>query len=230
MTDRYTKAIEQLGSDKLDVRIGGIYALERVARDSARDHPTVMEVLTAFIREHSREPWPPQDDDGQEAERSIRPDVQAALTVIGRRAAKHDIRFRDIDLTGADLRGAYLTDDADLRGTNLTGADLRSAYLTDADRDILSADLRSVPEFRDAYLRDAERLDAYLLDADYLDADYLDADLTDATWPDDAPVPEGWTRDSSGRLRRAMPALSRHSQPSHAAELARASGSSSSPR
>jgi hypothetical protein len=41
VTDRYTKAIEQLGSDKLDVRIGGIYALERVARDSARDHPTV---------------------------------------------------------------------------------------------------------------------------------------------------------------------------------------------
>ena len=39
VTDRYTKAIEQLGSDKLDVRIGGIYALERVARDSARDHP-----------------------------------------------------------------------------------------------------------------------------------------------------------------------------------------------
>ena len=29
VTDRYTKAIEQLGSDKLDVRIGGIYALER---------------------------------------------------------------------------------------------------------------------------------------------------------------------------------------------------------
>ena len=27
ITDRYTKAIEQLGSDKLDVRLGGIYAL-----------------------------------------------------------------------------------------------------------------------------------------------------------------------------------------------------------
>ncbi len=48
VTDRYTKAIEQLGSDKPDVRIGGIYALERVARDSARDHPTVLEVLTAL--------------------------------------------------------------------------------------------------------------------------------------------------------------------------------------
>ena len=45
VTDRYTKAIEQLGSNELDVRIGGIYALERVARDSAKDHPTIMEVL-----------------------------------------------------------------------------------------------------------------------------------------------------------------------------------------
>jgi hypothetical protein len=57
VTDRYTKAITQLGDETLNVRIGGIYALERVARDSAKDHPTVMEVLAAFIREHSHEPW-----------------------------------------------------------------------------------------------------------------------------------------------------------------------------
>jgi hypothetical protein len=51
VTDRCTKAIEQLASDKgLDVQTGGIYALERIAGDSPRDHPTVMEVLAAFIR------------------------------------------------------------------------------------------------------------------------------------------------------------------------------------
>jgi len=61
VTDRYTKAIEQLGSEKLGVRIGGIYALEHVVRDSARDHPTVMEVLTAFIREGPKEPSDPGD-------------------------------------------------------------------------------------------------------------------------------------------------------------------------
>ena len=59
MTDRYTEAIEQLGSDNLDVRIVGICALERIAPDVAEDHPTVIEVLTEFIREHSREPWLP---------------------------------------------------------------------------------------------------------------------------------------------------------------------------
>ena len=99
MTDRFTKAIEQLGSDKLDVRIGGIYALERIARDSAKDHPTVMEVLTAFIREHSREPWPPSDAASNGGptrpigrrhrqaprckERLTRPDVHGGLTGVG---------------------------------------------------------------------------------------------------------------------------------------------------
>ena len=101
VTDRYIRAIEQLGSDKLDVRIGGIYALERVAWDSARDHPTVMEVLTAFIREHSREPWPPSGPDGAEPERMPRPDVQAAATVVRRRNTGRD--WRPVDLTGADL-------------------------------------------------------------------------------------------------------------------------------
>jgi hypothetical protein len=54
VTDCCTKAIEQLGPGKLDVRIGGIYAPKRIACDSPRDHPTVLEVLAAFIREHPR--------------------------------------------------------------------------------------------------------------------------------------------------------------------------------
>jgi hypothetical protein len=47
-TDRYTKAIEQLGQlcvDRLQSRLGGIYALERLAHDSPRDQPTIIEVL-----------------------------------------------------------------------------------------------------------------------------------------------------------------------------------------
>lgn len=94
VTDRYTKAIEQLGSNKLDVRIGGIYALERIAHDSARDHPTVIEVLIAFVREHCHEQWPPLPADYQPGaarpRRATRPDVQAAMTVVGRRNPRHD--------------------------------------------------------------------------------------------------------------------------------------------
>ena len=57
ITERFSRAIEHLGSDKLDIRLGGIYALERIARNSRADHATVMQVLTAYVREHT--PWPP---------------------------------------------------------------------------------------------------------------------------------------------------------------------------
>ena len=184
VTDRYTKAIEQLGSDKLDVRIGGIFALERIARDSARDHPTVMEVLAAFIREHSHEQWPPPDSGRREQERSMRPDVQAALTVVGRRDQRRDIQA--INLAGADLTRARLT------GADLTGADLHSATLTRAG--ISGADLRGAALTRAALTRahlrgatltradltDADLTDAHLAGADLTDADLRGADLTDA--------------------------------------------------
>jgi hypothetical protein len=39
ITERFTRAIDQLGEAELDVRLGGIYALERIARDSKDDHP-----------------------------------------------------------------------------------------------------------------------------------------------------------------------------------------------
>ena len=50
VTDRYTKAIGQLGDRAArDVRIGAIYALERIAKDSPDDQPTILEVLTAYL-------------------------------------------------------------------------------------------------------------------------------------------------------------------------------------
>lgn len=138
MTDRYTKAIEQLGSDKLDIRIGAIYALERVARDSARDHPTIMEVLSAFIREHSRETETSPDnldEDGLPRIEPMRADIQAALSVIARRNTRQDTL--PIDLSSANLSLAKLSGvnlaDADLRRANLTSATLDEANLTNAD-------------------------------------------------------------------------------------------------
>ena len=56
VTDRFGKAIGQLGHqglDKLDVRIRAVYALEQIARDSSDLHWPVVEVLTAYLRQHS---------------------------------------------------------------------------------------------------------------------------------------------------------------------------------
>ncbi len=91
ITERFTRAVDQLGSDKLDVRLGGMYALERIARHSDVDRTMIFEVLTAFIRTHAT--WPPhmynpEHDTPIERvpvlERSS-PDLHAALTVLGRR-------------------------------------------------------------------------------------------------------------------------------------------------
>ena len=142
ITDRYTKAIDQFGNDKLDVRLGGIYALERLATDSPRDDRTVYDVLAAFVREHDPEP-------SLKANKlPSRPatDIEAALTVIGRRKPLNDgftadldrIRAPGTDLTGANLIGADLTH-ALLGSANLTGASLPSAHLTGAS--LIGADL-----------------------------------------------------------------------------------------
>jgi uncharacterized protein YjbI with pentapeptide repeats len=187
ITDRYTKAIEQLGSDKLDIRLGGIYALERIARDSARDHPTVIEVLAAFIRENC--PSSRSDDPegaGGLPPAKLRTDVQAALTVIGRRTFTHDlpgmnIELADANLTHADLFGADLTR-ANLRGTNLRSTNLYAAELFGADltgADLTSADLRAA-NLRRADLTRANLTLAELIDVDLTGANLTDVDLTDA--------------------------------------------------
>jgi len=181
VTRRYTKAIEHLGSDQLDVRTSGVYALGRVARcDWSRNHPAVMEVLTAFTRERSHDQGP------AEPGRPIRSDVQAALTVIGRRDQKRDIR--PIDLTGAVLTRAYLVradlTGADLTGAHLTGANVYGGHLTRAQfagADLTRAHLACVDlagaQLKNATLRGTDLTDAKLDGADLQGADLYGADL-----------------------------------------------------
>lgn len=40
VTETFGKAVEQLGSEKMEVRIGGIYTLERLAREALTSPPT----------------------------------------------------------------------------------------------------------------------------------------------------------------------------------------------
>ncbi len=215
VTGRYATALEQLGCEKVDVRIGGIHALERVARDSPADHPDAMEMLAAFIRERSREQWPPPDPGGQARERSLRPDVRAAITVVGRRLTERDIGPVDLaraDLAGADLGGARLTG-ANLTGVDLTEAVLAHAVLVRADlpaaklvrADLAGADLGGArltgADLTRADLTGADLTDVDLTGADLAGADLTRVDLTGARWPVGGPVPAGWDRHTgSGQL------------------------------
>jgi hypothetical protein len=115
VTDPFTKAIDQLGAvdasgrSKLQTRLGAIYRLERIARDSEKDHWPVMELLTTYVRENS-----PVTDRGNAQESGVakkprpRTDIQAILTVLGRRERRYERIGQVIDLHGANLRGANL--------------------------------------------------------------------------------------------------------------------------
>ena len=225
VTERYNKAVEQLGSKEIDVRVGGIYALERIARDSARDQPTVMEVLAAFVRDHSREQWPlptAYEVGADPPARMTRPDVQAAVTVIGRRTIRPG--GQRIDLNQANLTRAYLYR-ANLTLVNLYRATFTPANLTEADLTRANLTERTSPArtshanltranltratFALATLTGADLTDATLIYTDLTDATltgakFTGADLTGALWPLDK-----WRlltlarRRASGRLKRA---------------------------
>jgi hypothetical protein len=157
MTDRYTNAIKQLGSKTLDVRLGGIYALEHIADDSPSYHPTIVEVLSAFTRVHSDPIFRWRQHSAQfgqlealsaqeECDKAmdhvrdfpLPDDVQAAATVLGRlppAAGSHvDLReayLAKVQLKGAKLLGA-LFDQADLSNAQLQEAHLEGAQLRGA--------------------------------------------------------------------------------------------------
>jgi hypothetical protein len=166
ITERMRAAIEQLGAERtvkrdgaeftapnIEVRPGAIYALERIAQDSERDHIPIMETLCAYIRENAN-PEPPResppgplpergedpDPDSRPARirewrenlrevfgpaRPLRADVQTAFAVIARRRdwQKEIEREREFRL---DLRRA------NLQGLDLARADLRRADLSRA--------------------------------------------------------------------------------------------------
>ena len=127
VADRFTKAIEQLGKNELDVRLGGIYALERLAFDSSRDREPIMEVLTAFVRSHA--PWPERSGTraNEPSATEVANAVQAIVAVLGRReVGAHDL---DLDLSSANLSGMKFGR-GDFRRAILLGANLEGTDLT----------------------------------------------------------------------------------------------------
>jgi hypothetical protein len=175
VTDRYNAAVGNLGDDSLEVRLGGVYALQRIMEDSPRDQPSIVNVLSTYIRSHAKKPkwrWP-------DAYRKPTSDVQAALDALGSRDPAHDGTAR-VDLSDAHLRGV------DLSGANLSGANLRDAHLNDANltgADLSGANLRHAALTADlsgANMRDADLYYAKLGGADLSRADLRSANLTNA--------------------------------------------------
>ncbi|MHC5599078.1 MAG: pentapeptide repeat-containing protein [Nostoc sp.] len=189
--ERFSKAIEQLGNEKIETRFAAIYALERIAKDSPKDHWTIMEILAAFIRENASVNQE-YEDDLQESSK-LPTDIQTALTVIGRRDSYKDPVNQKLDLRNTDLSNADLTEAnlsrAILVGANLQWVNFTRANLSEADLSVTylcgsilhEANLQKaiLPEanLQGVVLRKANLSQAILYDANLEGAILCDANL-----------------------------------------------------
>jgi hypothetical protein len=179
--ERLTRAVGQLADERREVRVGAVYGLEQLAAESASQRGPIVEVLCAYLREHAawtaERPQPPR----------LATDIQAVLTVLGRRARSHEagerLDLRRVDLRGADLNDVHLErailveahlENASLQNAHLESADLRGAYL--AHVDAVGANLKGA-DLREAHLESAYLVEAHLEGADlggaYLGGAYL---------------------------------------------------------
>ena len=123
-----------LGSDVLSVRLGGIYALQRLAQDEPDQYYVpIVRVLNAFALDPTKqgaEELLVSDSGGNVRGRRCGEDVQEAVRAIGMRSAA-DIEREDQAAYVIGLIGVNLAK-ASLHGVNLTGVFLSTGDLTGA--------------------------------------------------------------------------------------------------
>jgi uncharacterized protein YjbI with pentapeptide repeats len=150
ISNQVSKGFEQLGSDKVVVELGGIYALEGVMNTSEQYHQPILDALCAFVRDHTK-------DGSKIGDQSPETEIQAALIVIGRRRS-------------------YGSEIVDLSGVNIPGASLRLLDITATENSISITD----PGRHRAQLRVARLNGANLNRVDFYSADLTLADLRGA--------------------------------------------------
>lgn len=168
ITDRFNRAIEQLGKEEAAIRLGGIYSLERVASDSEKDRRHIVEVLCSFIRDQMSEtPKGNRLPTYIQTAMSVLTDASRGNSLQG----EHQYNLRGVWLVNAELSGAYL------RGADLANADLSAVDLSEANLE--NAELAHV-SFVGANLVKGRMANAKLRRADLRGATLSGADLQDA--------------------------------------------------
>jgi len=210
ITERFTHAIDQLGAGddkgnkKVEIRVGGIFALGQIARDSEQYCWTVAEVLATYVRENA--PWSGGELSKEEdleltsqldahkypkyQYQHKQADIQAALDMVKdlltlcthKVEGKHrHLHLGKADLRFGDLREANLKDarfrDANLFGIRLDRANLRKAHLRNSI--LKGAHLRKT-KFNEADLEEVNFQRARLKKADFRDAKLKKADFQGA--------------------------------------------------
>jgi len=185
ITERFTRAIEQLGNEKIEIRLGGIYALERISSESEKDYWPIMKILAAYIREKSKENIVTENYEQQEKDKPLSTDFQVILDLIYKREHSlnekldlqnsnlRNVRLYVSNLKGAQLRKAHL-EGADLQGSHLEGADLFGAHLEGA---ALTETHLEGANLEEAHLEGADLQGSHLEGANLMAANLFGANL-----------------------------------------------------
>jgi hypothetical protein len=149
ITELYTKAADQLGSDRPPVRLAGLYALARLGESAISQRQTIVNVVCAYLRM----PFTETDHPEARQEKQVR---RAALEILytHRQSARPEafwtvtMDLDDANLTEALLHNAdfgsvsmfrAIFDEAELMGIDFTNADLSATSLINAE--LVNADL-----------------------------------------------------------------------------------------
>ena len=202
INERYQKGTEMLGSNVLAVRLGGIFALQRLAFEHESYHVSILLLFCAFVCN------PTKLEDGtasttrsrDEGSPLLRPDVAAVMRAVATRQADRKslekdesfrLDFRAANLEGLDfLRiGEVDLSECILIDTNLSHArfpinanlsHIRHAYGANFSHSRLNRVNLEYSNLMDADLSCATMIGANLQCADLRDANLSGAKLTDA--------------------------------------------------
>jgi uncharacterized protein YjbI with pentapeptide repeats len=174
-SERFSKAIEQLDSDRYTVCLGGLFSLEKLAKDSPKDYWTVIEILTSFVREKAL-----TVDESELQNSKATSSIRAALTIIGRRNTNLDPKnefpdLSNINFSGIDLKGIFL------HAVNLSYASFSCADLQGAD---LSHCFLYKANFSKANLKKANLSYSSIQSADFSDTNLCDTNFNNTSSED----------------------------------------------
>jgi uncharacterized protein YjbI with pentapeptide repeats len=185
ITERFTRAVDQLGNQAQEIRLGGIHALGRISKESKKDYSTIMMLLADYVRinsnvyNHLENNYPKYDSLSMDIlaneittsrilDGVVSTDIQIALKIIGERKSFFDSKKdKSLNLKETFLKGAELSD-LHLEGIILSWANLERAILIRTHLD-------------NAYLKGTNLKFAYLLAAELKGANLEKVDLSGAT-------------------------------------------------
>lgn len=156
-TEVFAKGIEQISSPSSATRVGGLYALDRIATADRTEDVRIANIFATFVRETAN----------TNTLADVSADTQIALELLTQRRSPEPVNLSNARLRGVRLPSGHLENanlenailhhsslhDADLHGACLLKADLRSADLANAN--LSKADLRGC-DLREANLVNAK--------------------------------------------------------------------------